>query len=360
MTILHNHTTAARFPRPGARIFKHVRVLTAFSFLTVALLPMAGSTKKTTAATEPGENTAPAVLWSEPTDIETRDLFYGSGGKEHAPAGTKFTFVKEDLNGTNPKFVVQDQDGVKWKVKLGAEAKPETAASRLVWAAGYFTQEDYFLRDLQIVELPAHLHRGGNLIGKDGSLHNAFFKREDKKEESKTTDWAWKHAPFVGTREFNGLRVLMALINNWDLKDVNNAIYVHKEDGEQRYLVTDLGASFGTSNFIRSLDQSRGNLDSYRASKFITSQTAEYVDFETPGRPTAIEMVNPPRYMMRLHLRWIGRRVPRADAQWMGQLLSRLSREQIRDAFRAADYSPGEIEGFAQIVQQRIEALKAL
>ena len=34
----------------------------------------------------------------------------------------------------NPKFNVVDEDGVKWGVKFGNEAKPETAATRLVWA----------------------------------------------------------------------------------------------------------------------------------------------------------------------------------------------------------------------------------
>lgn len=42
-----------------------------------------------------------------------------------------YTFIREDLKRTNPKFVVRDENGVEWKVKLGPEAKPETAASRL-------------------------------------------------------------------------------------------------------------------------------------------------------------------------------------------------------------------------------------
>ena len=36
----------------------------------------------------------------------------------------------------------------------------------------------------------------------------------------------------------------MALINNWDLKEVNNAIYEEKGEGP-RYVVSDLGATFG-------------------------------------------------------------------------------------------------------------------
>ena len=34
---------------------------------------------------------------------------------------------------------------MKWRVKLGVEARPETVASRLVWAVGYYANEDYFL-----------------------------------------------------------------------------------------------------------------------------------------------------------------------------------------------------------------------
>src|SRR4030088_189662 len=57
------------------------------------------------------EVTAPAVLWRNPTDITSRNLFYGPGGKEHAPH-TRFTFIKEDLDGTNPKYQLRDEDGV--------------------------------------------------------------------------------------------------------------------------------------------------------------------------------------------------------------------------------------------------------
>ena len=59
---------------------------------------------------------AQAVLWTEPKDWATRNLYYGSGGQRHEPHGP-FTFVKEDRGGTNPKFVVRDREGVEWKVK---------------------------------------------------------------------------------------------------------------------------------------------------------------------------------------------------------------------------------------------------
>src|SRR5450432_2478667 len=208
---------------------------------------------------------APAVLWKNPTDISSRNLFYGSGGKRDQPP-TSFTFEKEDLDGSNPKYVVRDKDGVKWKIKMGQETRPETAASRFVWAAGYYTNEDYFVPSLHVEGLPAHLHRGQNLIAKDGTMHDARLKRY-LKGEKKLGTWRWRDGPFTGTRELNGLRVLMALMNNWDLKDENNATFA--ENGRRIFMVSDLGASFGSTGLSWTQKMSKGNLDVYSRSRFI-------------------------------------------------------------------------------------------
>ena len=58
-----------------------------------------------------------------------------------------------------PKFDVRDAQGTKWKVKLGEEARPETTASRFVWAVGFMTDEYYFLPK----------HRGDGLAAKAGT-----------------------------------------------------------------------------------------------------------------------------------------------------------------------------------------------
>src|ERR1700730_11785058 len=104
-------------------------------------LPVAGAVKEKRKPTSEKAPEGQAVLWREPEDITSRNLFYGPGGKEHEPRGP-FTFVKEDLKGTSPKFVVKDEDGMKWKVKLGIEARPETVATRITWAVGYYANED--------------------------------------------------------------------------------------------------------------------------------------------------------------------------------------------------------------------------
>src|SRR5712664_815941 len=82
----------------------------AILFLIVAIPSVAQDGNKDRHAKEPKEK-ARSVLWSNPTDITSRDLFYGPGGKSHEPRST-FTFLKEDLNGTNPKFDVRDENGI--------------------------------------------------------------------------------------------------------------------------------------------------------------------------------------------------------------------------------------------------------
>jgi hypothetical protein len=326
--------------------------------LFVLSLPGFGAVKHVKEKSVREEITAsgPAVMWREPVDIRSRDLYYGPLGKEHVPHGT-FTFVKEDLDGSNPKFVVTDQDGHKWKVKLGIEARTETAASRIVWAVGYHTDEEWFVRNLQVRGMPDQLHRGQKLIGPNGSVPDARLKRESP-EEKKIGNWQWRHDAFTGTRELNGLKVLMALINNWDLKDENNAIY--QIDGERIYEVGDLGATFGSAGRSWPRETAKGNLDAYKQSKFIRKVTAFTVDFQTPARPRYVYLVNPKEYWHRVRLEWIGRNIPREHVKWMGNLLARLSPKQIRDAFRAAGYSPQEADEFAGVMEHRIVMLTDL
>src|SRR5690242_11471429 len=76
--------------------------------------------------------TGEAVLWREPTDITSRDLFLGSGGDEMKPDLSNVTFEKEEASGYSVKYTVHDGAGKKWVVKLGNEARPETTANRLL------------------------------------------------------------------------------------------------------------------------------------------------------------------------------------------------------------------------------------
>ena len=299
--------------------------------------------------------TGPAVLWRDPVDISSRDLFYGAGGKAHEPHGP-FTFEKENMQGTSPKFDVIDQDGVRWGVKMGIEARPETVASRLVWAVGYFANEDYFVRELRVLNMP-HLRRGQSQVFSGGIVYNVRLKRH-LSDEKKIGIWSWSNNPFTRTRELNELRVLMAVINNWDLKDLNNAIYQARgPKPQQRYLVTDLGASFGSTNLNPG---AKGNWKAYCHSKLIRNTSSGFVDFNVPSTPPMEYLFDLPEFTRRLGLLWLGHHIPVQDAVWMGRLLAQLSPGQIRDAFRAGGYSPQEVEAFSREFERRIGQLQRL
>lgn len=295
-----------------------------------------------------------AYLWHSPGDVRLLNLRYGSGGKEHQPAG-KFRFVKEDKQGSTPKFEIVDGRGVHWKAKLGEEAQPETAATRLLWAAGYFTDEDYYMPELRVAKMPK-LKRGNEFVSADGVVRGVRLERIVAGQK-KNGNWSWFKNPFVGTKELNGLRIMMALVNNWDLKEVNNAVYT-APGKSRRYVVNDLGASFGKTGdfFVRS----KGDPEDYRKTKFIQKVKSNEVDFYLSSRPFPLTAVAVPNYFTRTHMQEIVKDIPLADAKWLGELLGQLSDEQIRDCFRAAGYLPEEVEGYAAEVYERIKALNSL
>jgi hypothetical protein len=304
------------------------------------------------------------ILWEDPGNIAGRNLFFGQGGEKHQPKAP-FTFESEDKNGSNPKFDVRDVEGKKWRVKLGEEARPEVVASRLLWAVGYYANDDYLLHVASVKNL--ELKRGGDQVknGKtgNGQVIDSRFSRKPGGQE-KIAIWKWKENPFAGTREFNGLRVMMAVMNNWDLKDENNSVYYDKKTDRQVFLINDVGATFGANGLGFSRARSKGNIDSFKGSKFITRSTDTEVDFATPKAPAGVLIASfgfsAKQYASRAGLDWIGNNIPRADARWMGSLLSQLTHEQLTDAFRAGNFPADQIDAYVEIIESRIQELKHL
>jgi hypothetical protein len=250
---------------------------------------------------------------------------------------------------------VIDEHGVNWRVKLGPEARPETVASRFLWGTGYFANEDYFMPVLHVQKMQ-HLRRGRNLVSAGGTMHDVRMKRH-LKDEKKIGEWSWSKDPFTGTQEWYGLRVLMAVMNNWDLKDTNNSIYLtHGEPAEERYVVSDLGGSFGPAglNWMQ-----KGKPSAHCSSKWIKTVSPDFVDFNVPSAP-AMNYFNFPEMAQRLSILWLGHHIPRAHARWLGHQLARMSPAQIRDAFRAGRYTPQEVEQLSTVLERRIAELEKL
>ena len=291
-----------------------------------------------------------SVLWRQPTDIRTRNLALGPGGRSLQPHGP-FRFIEEDRDGSSPKFVIEDRKGVRWKVKLGDEAKPETAATRLLWAVGYFADVTYYHPRLHVTGLPK-LRRGKEFVS-GNVVNGARLERVDKSLK-KVDDWSWFDNPFVGSKQFNGLRVMMALMNNWDLKKVNNSIY-EVEGREHRYVVSDLGATFGKTG--GDWTRSKGRLDDYLASRFIDEIEPAKVDLVLHSRPPILYAAAVPYYLQRTKMSQVAKDIPRAHARWIGSLLVQLSDRQLRDAFLGAGHSPAESRAYSAKVRERISQL---
>jgi hypothetical protein len=289
-----------------------------------------------------------AVLWQPPVDIECRDLFYGAGGRDGAPdPSMPFTYVRRKKSGTQKKIVVEDIHGNKWTVKFGLEARPETAATRIVWAVGYHVDKDYFVPRARIV--------GQKYI----DARDVRFERHGDGYKE-IGNWSWDDNPFLGTREFEGLKVLMALLKNWDLTTRNNDILTPKKNsGPNIYYVADLGASLGrTGTFLNGMPlmgnmpvtislspgKSKGDPYAFTSERFIKEVRGGRVYFNT-RRSRSRHRVNG---------------VSVECARWMGALLGRLSDKQLSDAFCASGYSPAETALYVSILRARIIELQRL
>jgi hypothetical protein len=273
------------------------------------------------------------VMWREPTDIATRDLYLGAGGEQMKPDLSTVTLIKEDKSGYSTKYRVRDGSGREWVAKVGKEAQPETAAVRLMWGVGYFADTDYLVPSVRIE-------------GLNKTLENVRFGARPK-DVKRVEEWEWSNNPFIGKREFQGLKIMMALLNNWDIKDSNNTILFVRNDGgenELRYIVHDLGATFGKSGgAFWTITRSRNDPEGYVKANFIEKVKNGHVDFHYSGKRNKLFDD-----------------ITVEDVKWMSRWLAQLSDRQIEDAFRAANYRAEDVHLLAGAFRERIKEMDEL
>lgn len=329
------------------------------SVLIIGALSLEGlSTAKFKKSKNQHANKKSAVLWRNPGNIRNRDLYYGPGSKALAPA-PPFRFVKEVKEGGMPKFDVEDARGVKWRVKLGPEAQAETAASRLVWAAGYNAEESYYLGRARIDGL-RKLSRGQKYVDGDSVRGARFEPRRENVKRGK--EWGWSKNPFKNTREINGLKTMMVLLNNWDAFKKNNRVIHDKDSGEAKYTVTDLGATLGAVGGIGGR-RSKGNVQDFARRGLVSKVEGEQVKFNYDVKPKKLgllSIVYPPYFFRQRKATNTMRKVPVSDAAWIGSQLAQLSDSQLRDSFRAAGYDRATTEAYVRTLRSRINELNRL
>jgi hypothetical protein len=305
-----------------------------------------------------------AVIWRDPGKIAERDLHYGPGASHLAPAAP-FIFVQEVKSGESPKFEVRDSRGVKWVVKLGEEAQAETVATRLVWSVGYFAEEAYYFKRVQIRRLP-QLSRGVEYVGRSGNVLGARF--EPRREHiQRGSTWDWDKNAFEDTRELNGLKVLMVLLNNYDARKENNQVLLVKDPAtgvvEAQHTVTDLGATLGKAGGLGG-KRSKNNLEDFLSTKFVRGVEKDgSVEFDYDTRPTKLGMLSavyPPYYRGQVKKEKSMRKIPVEHARWIGSLLAQLTDDQLRTAFTVAGYDPFTTSSYVNTLRTRITQLTQL
>ena len=308
------------------------RVRVAILLLVALLIP---SVETGFAKSKKKKETPPGtpVMWRQPRDIGQRDLFLGPGGTSMRPDLRRITLLKEEKGGYSKKYRVRDGSGREWVAKIGKEAQSETSAVRLLWGLGYLTEVNYLVPRVTIP-------------GKGTFTNVRFEARPDNWKRG--GEWKWKQNPFVSTPEYQGLKIMMVLMNNWDLKDTNNVlIQVPTARGtELRYVISDLGATFGHASTIPVLwriTRSRNNPKDYANSDFLEKVKGNRVQLHYGGKNRGL--------MNDIHVQ---------DAIWVVNLLAQLSDEQLRDAFRAANYQPDQVDLLARVVRARANQLLSL
>jgi hypothetical protein len=297
------------------------------------------------------------ILWTDPGDPSALDFKYGVGGSERQPQ-PPFRFVDEDTSGTAPKINVTDGRGMAWNVKWRHEVRPSTFCTRLVWACGYFVDTEYFVAKGR-VEGVQGLKRAKPFISSDGSFANARFQlRTGPPNYMKDKGWSWTSNPFSGTRELNGLKILMLLVSNWDAKDSrdkvstpngshmdsNLAIFEDDRTGVRRYLYAedDWGASMGKWGGL--LTWTKWDCKGFQ------DQTSDFVKGVENGR-----------------LRWgfngkhrkdLTDDISVSDLQWLMQYLGKITDEQIHEGLEASGARPEEITCYSDALRRRIERLR--
>jgi hypothetical protein len=271
-------------------------------------------------------------LWREPGDISGKDLFNGPWGKAFAPdPSAEYRFRRSKRGGVNPGMIVVDSLKREWSVKQEAHGRTaegpiEVVLSRVLSAVGYRQPPVYFLPAFSLVDTFGARHeRGGRF-------------RLNHPELKERGAWDWQNNPFVGTRPYSGLLVMLIMFNSSDLKNSNNSVFEHTNgDGavERWYVVRDLGSALGTTSRIR---PRRGDADGFAALPFLVDSDSRFVRFGYNG----------------WHDRLVGDRITADDVRWASGLLAQLTDAQWRDAFRAGGYDAAAAAPFIRRLREKI------
>jgi hypothetical protein len=263
------------------------------------------------------------------------DLKSGPGGPGSFIPGETVTcdYFDKDLSGASPKFACRLPDGDELKVKYGGsngEVYGEVAASRLLWALGFAADRMYPVR----VICRGCPERIGGIRRENGDQIIDPTAVERKLSERELADkWDWDELEqtdeSVGgatKAERDALKLLAVFLQHSDSKSIQQRIVCVDEstDGSQPcaeplMMINDLGITFGRANALNQQPRASVNL-------------AEWVQLPIwKGREGCVG---------NLTGSWTGTLknpvISEAGRQFLADLLTQLSDNQLRDMFEVA------------------------
>ena len=312
---------------------KIYRFTSASAFLML-FLACGGATRGVRMPDKPPSAEELAQLWVDP-GAQPRDTFWGAGGEKFAPPkDARYTLEQKDDLGFSVSYDVESPDGTEWSAKIGAEAQTEVVLSRVLWGLGYYQPPLYYLPSWDLVTESGDVKKESE----------ARFRPKLDHLERHDEYWMWERNPLLGTRQYNGLLVVLLMFNSTDLKDDNNSIYEIKKPLPgtppvgKWFVVRDLGAALGETG---KLYPRRNWIDGFEKQGFLKGVEKGRIEFDFTGRhQQLLKMIRP------------------EDLRWAAARLERLTDKQWNDAFRAANYTEGIRDRYLRKIRQKIEEAK--
>lgn len=227
---------------------------------------------------------AAARVWRQPsTPIGSADLrvnpHHEGGWSDDDEIDCRFTL--EPVDGTTPKFYCELPSGESIKVKYGrnnAELAAEVAATRLLTALGFFTDDMFVVQRVRCAGCPTFPFQalrclarlgvqracmpGGIDYGRVATFDAVVLERKRAGrviESFEDQGWAWFEIDRIdpsrggsATADVDALRLMAVFLAHWDNKSANQRLVCpprgDRPDGscaEPLAIIQDLGATFG-------------------------------------------------------------------------------------------------------------------
>jgi hypothetical protein len=315
------------------------------AFAALGLVHGQGSADRTLPRQEP-----PKILWHTPPAATDQDWECTFSGCDHAPA-PPFRFVKADAGGTSAKVTIKDGHGRTYSVKFGGKVIAESFGSRFLPAVGYTVEPSYFVGPGRIEGIP-RLHLVSDFVKRDGSFARARFQLRDSKELAFLPNHAWSLAdnPFRGSPQLAGLRVVLMLLSNWDIKDARNGqtasnTGVFRSSDASRpellYSFFDWGSTLGRWGGLVGRTRSDCSGFHYQTPEFITGVSGGVVRWGYQSKRTQD----------------VTKGITVADLRWLAPYLNAIKPAEIRIGLKASGATDRQAACWEQALTERIHQI---